>query len=106
LFRKWLEDGSLVRCEGHFSMYAFSFRGRIVAADDQEVRLMSSDTQSQVVMRIPGATEFAYVDTRDVEGLQARDKEHECCLVAFFGPLGEIGDPPTDSIAFAPLKTD
>ena len=90
-----------MHCEGHFSMYAFSFRGRIVTADDQEVRLMSDDTQSHVVMPIAGATAFAYEAT--LEGVQG-DKEHECCLVAFFGPLGEIDDPLPDSIAFAPLK--
>ena len=106
LFRKWLDERPLIRCQGSFPMHAFSLRGRISVANDSEIRLMADDTESEVVLKITDTMEFGYLDTRDVVGAAPSELDHECCLVVFVGPVGEEGDPPPDSIAFAQVKAD
>jgi hypothetical protein len=96
LFRKWSIDKSLVRCQGSFSNFAFSSNGRILVVTDEEIRMMSDDTKSEVVVSFAPEMHFGYADSRNVTGVA---KNYDSCLMIFFGPIPADQDP--DSISFA-----
>ena len=98
IFRKWSADKSLVRCEGRFSNFAFSSNGRIFSVTDDEMKIMSDDTLSEVVVAFSSEVHFGYADNRAVTGV---GKNYDSCLVVFFGPVPDegIGEPDTISIA-------
>jgi len=68
LFRKWSEDKSVVRCQGNFSTFAFSLNGRILAANESELRIMSDDTHSELVLGLSPKTAIGFADSRAVTG--------------------------------------
>ena len=96
LLRKWSLDKSLVRCQGSLSKIAFSLNGRISSVDDRELRIISDDTDSELVLRFTAEMEFGYADSRVVSG---PEKQYESCLVVFFGPVPDEGTPDTIAIA-------
>ena len=97
LFRKWSSVGTVIHCQGSLPLMVFSLDAKVLLADDHEVRLISDDTRSQLVLRLRPEMEFGYLDSRQVTGQEAADFEH--CLVAYLGPITEEGD--TDHLAFA-----
>jgi hypothetical protein len=100
LFRKWLSDRSLIRCQGSLNMFSFSFKGRMVDVNPAEIRLMADDADSEFVLRITDKIEFGYADSRVVTGQEAAD--YECLLMVFLGPIPNEGEG--ESVAFAELK--
>jgi hypothetical protein len=96
LLRKWSDDGTLIRCQGSFSLFAFSSEGFIRRATESEVRLMSLDTRSEVVVQFKSDMEFGYDDNRVIEGVE---KKFESCLVVFVPPIAD--GETQDTIAFA-----
>jgi hypothetical protein len=100
LFRKWLAEGSLIRCQGSFPIFAFSFRSKVVGVSSGEVRLMSADTNTEFAWRMTNGIRFDYADSRTVTGQEAID--YECCLVVIFGEVPDEGD--ADSLAFAEIR--
>jgi len=96
LFRKWSSDESTVRCEGNFPMYAFSSNGRIVKVDDGELRVMSDDMRSELIIKLSPELDFHYADSRHVTGVA---KQYDSCVVMFFSPIEAEGPHDTISIA-------
>jgi hypothetical protein len=96
LFRKWFEDKSVVRCEGSFSMFAFSLDGRIVSVSEDEVRIISEDTGSELILRL-SASEFGYADSRGVTGIEG--EKYDSCVVLFYNEKRPEGPPDTIAIA-------
>ena len=101
LFSKWFADKSLVRCEGNFSKVAFSLRGRIFSISDQELKILSDDRASELVVRFAPEMEFGYGDFRNAP---PTEKQYESCVVIFFSPVPPVGEP--DTIAVAALHTE
>ena len=88
IFRTWLADGLLVRWEGKFSTFAFSSWGKVVSLDNSEIRFMSGDNGSELIVRFASDVEFGYGDNRnDTEPKQFAD-----CILIFFGPVPPTGD--------------
>lgn len=98
LFRKWSVDGAVVRCRGTFSRFAFGLDGRIsISPDGTEVRVVSDDRRSEIVVRLSEELEFGYADSREVTG---SEKEYEACVVIFTNPpVPQVGTPDTIAIA-------
>lgn len=80
-------------------MLAFSNEGKIYSVDEREVRVRSADTRSEVVLSINKVVEFGYLDNRNVTGVETK---YEHCLMAFFSPVIEEGDP--DSLSFGIIQ--
>ena len=100
LFRKWLDDGATIRCQGSFPIFAFSFRAQVVGLSSGEVRFMSMDTHTEFVWKVAGGIRFDYADSRSVTGQEAID--YECCLVVLFGEVP--AERPADTLAFAEIR--
>jgi hypothetical protein len=100
LLSKWLTDRSLLLCEGSFSKFAFSLNARILSINDQELRILSDDTLSELTLSFTPEMEFGYGDSRRTS---ENEKQYESCLVVFFGPLLQEGSP--DTIAIAPVES-
>jgi hypothetical protein len=98
LLSKWLTDRSLLLCEGSFSKFAFSLNARILSINDQELRILSDDTFSELTLSFTPEMEFGYGDSRHTS---ENERQYESCLVVFFGPLPQEGSP--DTIAIAPI---
>lgn len=100
LFSKWLNDKSLLSCEGTFPTFAFSLHhGHILSIDHLELRILSSDGLSQFVLRFTPEMEFGYGDSRHSP---ETEKRYESCIVIFFGPVPEQGTP--DRIAIVAIE--
>jgi hypothetical protein len=93
IFRKWFAERALLRCEGHFSTVAFSLRGRFLAVDDDELRILADDTASELVVRLTPQVGFGYADAR---GIGIPNSEYDRCVVIFFGSA---------TVAIAEIKT-
>ncbi len=96
LFRKWSSEGLAVRCQGSVATFAFSLSGYIQSVSDDELRIFSEDVRSEVVLKLKPEMVFGYADSRTVSGVA---KKYESCIIVFFGPVPDEGEP--DSIAFA-----
>jgi hypothetical protein len=99
LFAKWFRERSLLRSQGSFPMYAFSFKARVVDLHPDEVRFRSDDTQVEFVLKLTDSLVFDYADSRTVTGQEAID--YECCLIALFGVVPDEG--PANTLAFAQI---
>ena len=64
LFLKWLNEGSLIRCQGSLPIFAFSFRAKVSGLSSGEVRFMSEDTHTEFVWKITDGVRFDYADSR------------------------------------------
>jgi hypothetical protein len=102
LFHKWLAEGTLIRCQGSFRTHVFSLKARVLHLQDDELRLVEDDTQSELVMKIRNEAEFGYIDNRRITGREAED--YVCSVMVFFGPIPPEGEAEPDSIIFAELK--
>ncbi len=100
LFSKWRNEGALLRCQASFNLYAFCFRIRVVHVSYGEVRLASTDLQTELVLKITDGMVFDYLDSRSVTGQEAID--YECCLVVFYTPPTE--DVDGETMAFAEIR--
>ena len=67
LFRKWKEEGTLLRCSFESDLFAATFRGRIRELTDSILRLLSDDGVSELALAILSDLEFWYGDSRDSE---------------------------------------
>ena len=99
IFRKWSADGALIRFQGTFFNFAFSSWGKISAIDDNELRIMADDHESELVVRFTSDIQFGYVDSRTVTG---EEKGFEESIAIFFN-LPAVREP--DMITLAALKT-
>lgn len=99
LLSKWLADKSMLLCEGSFSKFAFSLHGHISLIDDQELKIISSDRLSELVLRFTPEMEFGYGDSRNAS---EDEKRYGSCLILFFGPMSEQG--VTDTIAIGAIE--
>jgi hypothetical protein len=100
LFSKWLSDKSLLVCEGSFSKFVFSLRAHMLSVNDDELRMLSADTHSELVLRLTAEMEFGFGDFRNAP---ESEKQYESCVIVFFGPVAHEGTQ--DSIAIAVLET-
>jgi hypothetical protein len=99
LFRAWMADKVLVRIEFRFRALAATFLARVTGADLSELRFMSDDRWSELVLRLPDGGIFRYLDIRDYSTRQ-HEFEH---LIALFFPY--ITDPDeSDQIFFTEVK--
>jgi hypothetical protein len=97
LFRKWLGERSLIRCQAQFATHAFSLKGRILEVRENELRIFADDMNSELVLRLTNNLGFGYGDSRIVTGKEAED--YVCCLMVFFEPIPDVGDPETVALA-------
>ena len=98
MFRVWKSDRVLLRCDLHFGMFAACFRARVMNVSNEEIRLLSDDSFSELTLRILNL-DFRYGDPRD---FPEEEKEFVRCLVAFL-PLVNRSDIQ-DTISFLELK--
>lgn len=77
-------------------MYAFASNGRITTVDDRELRMISDDTGSELVLKLAPELDFHYADSRQVTGVA---KEYDSCVVIFFSPI--LSEGIQDSISLA-----
>lgn len=98
IFRKWFAEESLLRVQGNFRKFCFALWGRILSINATELRIMSN-TESELVLRLTPDVEFGYGDDRIVTG---DEKNFSECILVFFEPVPDVGDP--DTIAIAALK--
>jgi hypothetical protein len=98
ILRKWQDEKSVVRLQASFPLFAFGLWGRILSMTDNELRVMSDDTKSEITLRLTPGLEFAYGDDRMVMG---EEKKFSACLVMLFNTDSE----PFDTVAIAALKS-
>ena len=67
---------------------------------EKELKIMSGDSHSELVLRFTPEMDFGYADSREVPKTSEAEK-YEACIVIYFGPLPEEGTP--DTISLAPL---
>jgi hypothetical protein len=65
IFRKWLSERSLVRCDLLFGDFAASLRGRVFRVAEDRGDLVSDDTHSELALVLRPDLEFAYGEPRD-----------------------------------------
>jgi hypothetical protein len=99
LFSKWLSDKSLLACEGSFSNFVFSLRACMLSVNDEELRMLSDDTHSELVLRFTPEMEFGFGDSRNAP---ESEKKYESCVIVFFGTVSHEGTQ--DSIAIAVVE--
>lgn len=96
LFRAWLDDAALLRVELRFKVLAATFRARITCAEEAELRFMSDDSNSELVLPVPPDAEFRYLDMRDYP---EEAKEFVRMVVMFFPYDNDPG--AADQLVFA-----
>ena len=87
--RKWLSEGALLQCNFDFRGFAAAFRGRIRTLSPDELRLLSDDKTSELVLTLGPDVEFGYGEPK------ASSEEADlavCGLVVFLPPLGPDRD--------------
>lgn len=65
MFNTWAADNTLVRCELRFADFALSFDARFVVSINDELRLISDDARSELMLRLRSDFIFGYTDTRE-----------------------------------------
>ena len=80
LFRKWLSERALLRCDFLLSEFAACFRGRIVSLSAERGKMLSDDTFCELDFPLAPTLEFGYGEPRDF----AERREFAGALVAFF----------------------
>jgi hypothetical protein len=62
LIRKFADESALVECSLRFPTFSARFRGRMVSFDGIDLRVISDDTRSEIVLRIAPWMEFGFGD--------------------------------------------
>jgi hypothetical protein len=99
IFRKWRDDKSPIRAQGSFSGFAFGLWARMVSVESHELRLLSVNNGSELVIQLTPELQFGYGDNRIVTG---EEKKFSECILISFGSTGDAGE--TDNIALAALS--
>ena len=97
LFRKWLSDRTLLECSLSFPSFRSRFRARLRSVSDDDLKLWSDDTISELALRVEPWMEFGYGDAVEAKG----PDRFEGVLVVIFR-LGEEGEE-ADFIVFAEI---
>jgi hypothetical protein len=100
IFRKWLAERTVIRWQGSFGDFAFGAWGVVEAVDTRELRLLSDDRRSALVVIFRDAMTFSYLDSSQVTGEQ---KKFEECIVIAMGT--ELSDGDEETISLAALKS-
>lgn len=90
ILRGWVDDSALVRCELQFSTHAAGFLGRAVEASETRFRLMSDDTETELVLPIRAGFTFGYTDMRD--GPPEDTAKYDGLMVVFLPYVDDPGD--------------
>jgi hypothetical protein len=89
----------LLRCDFGFSTFAACLKGRLLAVENDEIKLISDDSESELTLRLTPEMEFGYGDSRQ----SPEDAElYVSGLVIFLGELTDENDP--DTISFAEMN--
>jgi len=67
IFRKWLSEETLLECTFFFPTFRSRFRARLRELSDDELKLWSDDTTSELALRVTPSMAFAYGDLRNLE---------------------------------------
>jgi hypothetical protein len=65
LFRKWLAEETLLRCDLSFEIFSACFRGRVRNVSDDRLLLLSDDKTSEFNFAIPEDPDFVYTEPRN-----------------------------------------
>ena len=98
IFRKWFSERPLLKCDLRFPLFSLCFRGRVFGLADNEVKVLSDDTFTELALRIPDDASFGYGEPRDFPD---EDKHSRCVVVVSFGD--NAADNEHDFIAFEEL---
>lgn len=98
VFRAWLEDRSLLRCEFRFALLAATFTARMAIVSTSELRLISDDKSSELVLPLREDLEFEYGDMRQHP---QHVEEFDKMLIVFFQYLGDPAQ--ADMIVFVEI---
>jgi len=95
LFRRWLEESSLLYCELTFRAAAVAFEGKITSLSDELVTLRSDDGRSKIRVALDLAVAFGFEDTRHTP---KEAEEFDLGLMVFFEEPLTVEYP--ESVAF------
>lgn len=95
LFRKWRSEESLLRCDMSFPRFAATFRVRVVFVADDEIKLLSDDSFSEMALRLSTDCAFTYGEPR---GFPEEVERFASSLV-----VSLAGDGEPDFIAFTEI---
>lgn len=65
VFNKWLSEGTLIRCDFAFALFAAVFRGRVRAVAGDGLKLLSDDGLNELALALPFDVDFRYGDSRN-----------------------------------------
>ena len=99
LFRKWCSERALLRCDFGFAGFAACLRGRIVSVSENQVKLLSDDAFSELVLPLASDLGFGFGDPRR---FPEEAEVFESGLVVFFARARPEDD--FDTISFLELK--
>lgn len=95
VFKGWAESRVVVRVEMHMGATVASLSARVVAASDEELRLMADDSESEFALSLTASLTFLFADIRDLQGSRPGLEEF---VIVFFG---DVQDTSEDHVALA-----
>jgi hypothetical protein len=96
VFRTWLVDRALLRCELRFAGFAATLKVRLTYVSEGHLALLSDDTGSELIVPLRQDFTFGYGDARLC---RSRTSEFVRMLVLFFPSPG--GPATADAMVFA-----
>lgn len=96
VFRTWLIDKALLRCELRLSNVVATLKVRLTDVSDTQIALLSDDNRSQMVLPLRKDFSFGYGDARLCP---TATHEFVRILVLFFPSAG--GPATADAVVFA-----
>jgi hypothetical protein len=81
IFRKWFSERVLLECRFRFPDFEACFRGRLFGVSEDQIKVASDDTTSELTLALRPSMTFAYGDPRD---FPADAKQYISILVVFF----------------------
>jgi len=101
LLRKWLAEGTLLRCNFDLLVFAATLRARVRDVAPDRLELLSDDATSEVVLPLRPDFEFGYGEPAP-RSVDAQDSV--CGLVILLSPSGPGLDP--DAVLLTEIPPD
>jgi hypothetical protein len=96
VFRTWLVDRALLRCELRFTNFVATLKVRLTDVSETQIALLSDDSRSALVLPLRKDLSFGYGDARLS---RTETTEFVRMLVLFFPSPG--GPATADAVVFA-----